>query len=1275
MFVLTKPSSPAWLRWAERALFYGMALLLLALGGAVAALRWWILPDIDAHRSAIEAQAGAALGQQVSIGAIEGRWHGLRPYLAMRHLVVRDGEGHERLRLERVSVSLSWTSLLTAELRTHRIEIVAPWLDIRREADGLIYVSGLAVNDPAAPRGFGEWLLRQEEIRVSGATVEWRDHLRAAPPLVLREVSLKLESRGNRHRFGLRATPPPALASVLDLRGDLRGTSLNRPEGWSGTLYADLGFADVDAWRPWVRLPYAIDRGRGALELWLDFAHGHLGGLTAMTRLENVRARLAADLPLLDVESVSGRLQWRRLPRGFAFEAKSLAFNVADRIRVPASNVLVEFQAAGDGQPERGRVRADRLTLSQLAGLTAYLPLTAEERQRWAELDPRGRIERLALEWQGPHAAPQRYNARADFDGLALRPWGLLPGFGNISGTLEANEKGGRVTLNGRASSVDMPRVMRHRLGFDSLNVSAHWRVRDDRVEVTVDRASFANRDLAGSVSGAYRTVPGQAGYADLSATLTRAAAPAVYQYVPQIIGEDTYTWLKGALVAGRAEEVRIRVKGDLERFPFADDRDGLFEAVAKARDVRLQYAHGWPPVEALDATIDFHGKRMEITSSRGQILGVRLARVKAVIPDLIVWDEILELEGDAQGPTQQLLRFINASPVSAWTHHFTRDMIAAGEGKLGLALRMPLRRSDATTVSGVYRFANNQLRLDPDAPPLEQLAGRIAFTERSITVPRVSGQLLGGPFTLEAKTAADGAVTLKLAGRATAAALQQSWPTPLTQRLQGEAAWSANVVVHKGQTRFAVSSDLVGLALQLPAPLNKAAAQRLPSSFERSLPTGDTELMRLKLGELVAAQVERRIDGGVPRMVRIAAAVGAAEMPGETQPGTRINVNLPALDLDAWLWMLDDKGDRATVPPLATVRLRTGTLSLLERPWRNVDLRYSGGTSGWQASVASDEITGGELSRRGEGRIVVRAKRLRVPQETPAAQSSARPGAASADWDAGWPGFEVVVDSLETDRARYGRLEVSAERRGQTLQLEQLKLTGAHGSLTAKGTTPDLGAAGQTRVSIDLDVKDVGKYLADLGYPDEVRGATASLTGSLNWRGRLTQFNLASLGGELKLEVGKGQFLKAQPGVGRLLGLMSLQSLPRRLTLDFRDVFSEGFAFDTITASMKLKDGNISTQDLVMVGPGASVTMVGSVNVVNETQDLRVKVIPSIGDSVAVAGAFAAGPAVGVAALVLQRLLKDPVGQMISYDYRITGSWDNPVVTKIPKLALEPAP
>ena len=127
-------------------------------------------------------------------------------------------------------------------------------------------------------------------------------------------------------------------------------------------------------------------------------------------------------------------------------------------------------------------------------------------------------------------------------------------------------------------------------------------------------------------------------------------------------------------------------------------------------------------------------------------------------------------------------------------------------------------------------------------------------------------------------------------------------------------------------------------------------------------------------------------------------------------------------------------------------------------------------------------------------------------------------------------------------------------------------------------------------------------------------------------------------------------------------------------MTFDFRDVFSEGFAFDRISGEAKLARGILLTQDFEMAGPSAFVSMAGEVSLPMETQNLTIKVVPEVGESVAIAATVFGTPIMGLTTLVLSKLLQNPLGRAVSYEYLVTGSWDNPSVTRI-GAAPAPAP
>jgi uncharacterized protein YhdP len=149
-------------------------------------------------------------------------------------------------------------------------------------------------------------------------------------------------------------------------------------------------------------------------------------------------------------------------------------------------------------------------------------------------------------------------------------------------------------------------------------------------------------------------------------------------------------------------------------------------------------------------------------------------------------------------------------------------------------------------------------------------------------------------------------------------------------------------------------------------------------------------------------------------------------------------------------------------------------------------------------------------------------------------------------------------------------------------------------------------------------------------------------------------------------MDINTGQFLKVDPGAAKLLGVLNLQALPRRLVLDFRDVFSQGFAFDNISGTANVVQGTATTDNLKMTGVAASVLMNGSADIARETQSLHLAVIPEINLGTASVVALAINPVVGVGSFLAQLFLRNPLMKSLTYEYNITGPWSDPQVIKL---------
>src|SRR5258706_2107723 len=719
-----------------------------AFAALVLALRLWLLPEVGRHRELIADAAQRAIGQPVRIGTIEAGWQGLRPHISLADVRIYDAQGREALVLPSVDNVLSWRSLLDRKLRLQTLVIDGPRLRMRRDAAGAIYVAGLRLADRPGEESFTDWMLGQEEIVVRNAEIEWQDEKRGAPPLALAALNLKLRNSGEEHAIGLTARPPAALGSSIELRAELAGRTLTDPGAWSGRVYAELGATDLAAWRAWIDYPLDVREGYGALRLWLTLENGALTEATADIALAQVLARLAPDLAPLELAVVQGRLQARALRDGYELGARGLQLTTAQGIAMQPTDFQIRW--GGQGAAARGTMPARLIGFEPLARLAGSLPVPQELRALIAELEPRGRLTEARLEWQGGAAALEHFTARARFADLGIRPWRGVPGFGGLSGSVEASENKGRLSLATRNTTVELPEVFpQPTLALDSLNGQVDWeRQPGGGVLLRFGSMSFANAHAAGNVSGTYLYPGSGRGTVDVSATLTRADGARIGLYLPsgRHMGEDVRSWLVAAIVDGHASDVRVRLKGDLRDFPFVDPAKGQFLVTAHVEHGVLDYVEGWPRIQEVEGELQFERDHMLIVGRHGSILGTRLANGRVSMERVGQPGPHLGGSGQAQGPTAQVLKFIYDSPVHDMIDGATDAVTAGGQGLLRLKLDLPLAALETTKVAGEFEVNGNSIKLNRQLPPFERATGRLDFTESGFSIPRVTARLFGGP-------------------------------------------------------------------------------------------------------------------------------------------------------------------------------------------------------------------------------------------------------------------------------------------------------------------------------------------------------------------------------------------------------------------------------------------------------------------------------------------------------------------------------------------------
>ncbi|MGZ8196725.1 MAG: YhdP family protein, partial [Burkholderiales bacterium] len=1074
--------------WTTRALIWSLVAATFVCATFVLSLRYWVLPNIDVYRDDIAAAVSRAANARITIGRISAQWDGMRPHLKLDDVAVYDNAGRRALELSRVDSTLAWRSLLTFAVHFHALDIHRPSLAVRRDVNGIVSIAGLEVKPQAQRSGFGDWLLQQPDVEVHDAVVSWTDELRAAPPLALSGVNLRIVNRGSRHRFGLRAVPPADLAGPIDVRGDLRGDTLELLSEWNGRLFVQLGHVDLAAWSAWINMPAEVTRGSGGLRAWLTFSHDELTEAVADLTLSNVRGRLREELPVLELDRLAGRLTWKALAGGFEFSTSRLALAAAGTTLEP-TDFLLRSVAARDGV-RQGELHANALNLAPLVMLADKLPIDDELRAHLHAYSPRGALRDLVVKWTGEWNAPRQYSARGRFESLAFNRVEKLPGISGLSGNIDGTEKGGTLHVTGERVKLDMPQVFAAPIDIDTLTAQIGWTRAQNRHEFRFNNVSFANADAAGTVFGSYRSAPKGRGELDLTGSLARADARGVARYLPITGFAKLRPWLERAIIAGRSNDVRFRVKGNLDDFPFGEDRRGLFHVAAKMSGGALEYHERWPRIENIEGDLQFRGRRMEFLARQGTIYGVKLGRVQGEIPDLKAIPEVLTVSGDAEGPTSDFLQFAAASPVADMIEHFADGVQAEGRGRLALKLTLPIGQPAASKVSAVYQFTGNQFVFERDVPAIEQASGRIEFTESSVRIPTVTAVLLGGPVTISASNQRDG-VRVTMQGRINADNVRKAGGPVWMQDLRGSTDWRGVLTLRKRIPDLVIESNLQGVSSTLPAPFAKTAAETVPFRLERRHTGSQQDRISFAYGNIVKADFARRTDGGKTLIERGAVRLGGGEAGELDKAGVWVRGALKYLDFDEWL-AFSRSGEGAGSYTLAGIDLKLAQVDFFGRRFHDLAVTAMPQGAAMQIALAGREVEGNATWRgEGKGRFTARFKKLALISVDAKPPAQVKPATAKSQE---LPALDIVAEQFQHGQKQLGRLELNAVHQERDWKIERLRISNPDAVLAADGVWQGWQTQPRTQLTVRMDVTDAGKALARWGMPPGIRRGTAKI-------------------------------------------------------------------------------------------------------------------------------------------------------------------------------------
>ncbi len=1295
-------------RWSA-ALFALLTVLLATLVGLVRLAS----PLVPAYRADVETWASAAIHHPVQIRAMgaELGWHG--PEITLEDVrILSSDRARVVVSAQEVQLGLSVWSLLQGKLpRPSRIVLVAPQAELHRDAQGAFSIAGL---EGAVQNGPTDWHATLSELFSQSAVLAVKGgrltYLEAGDPhlMLFQGVDVQLDNAADSHAISGDAQLPLEFGRSVAFTLKVEGEGIDTGQwDWKGELEGKA-LQLPRLLHYWKEYDGRVARGVSDFDAKLEMRHGVLQAFSVDVNAADLvpAPKTQAAAMAAAFQSISGAVSWTRSDSGWKLTGRKVQLARGTQVW-PRGDFTLEYSADTGGVTWTGA--AGFLRLQDLTALSAWLPAEQfKDLPRLYAFAPAGDVSAVAFKLRINGSSLGNWAAKARFQGLGLHKAEGWPGFSGMEGSLDLDQTGGKVDLATRDADVDFTPLFRWPLHADSLELTAKASHDIHGWQVSTGAFRVSNQDAAahGSVAMQF-PADGSAPRLDLDATVDRADAKNKSLYFPVgIMPKDVVQWLDSSIKAGQVPSGSVSIHGKTSDFPF-DKGGGVFDIQFHLLHGELDYADDWPGLKDLDADVRFLDQGLQAKAHSGKVAGDDITGATASFADL--GTGVLKVDGGAKGDASNALAFLRSKPLRQFIGGYLDGLDAAGPTDSSLHLVLPVENLDKFELHGLTSLRGVSFRPKGVSDvALEKLQGALSYDKDGLATRGVEGEFLGGPVHIviqPGRGKQSGTAEFSAQGSVEAAALMAALkPVPETW-LEGKTQWRLDGRVPNAPATstagFSVNlhTDLQGMAVKLPAPFSKQAGDTLPLSFGIRLVDEDTLACNAAYGGALQAKLTFARQGDAWGFDRGDLHVGAGAPALPEDHGFVLTGTLDRFSWDDWKPFVPTStlsapaaqpaaAGAAPLPDAVQgVDLTVGRFQVLGQTLDKLHLVMARQDGGWQAKLDSAAAAGTltlPTKVDADHPLVLNMDRLlltRAPQGAPAAATAGIPPAAApaARYDPRRiPALRFSGKRLEYGELKLGGANFNLKPLQDGVALEDIKVDSDTFSITGDGTwtvTP----AGMQRSSLDMSVKshDVGKTLQDLGFAPAISGSKGEITANLNWQDSPLGEVAATLGGTLHVKLENGQIVDVQPGAGRVFGLLSLNALPRRLLLNFSDVFSKGFGYDSIEGDFTLQNGDAYTQDLQVKGPAAKITLIGRTGIAKRDFDEALVVDPSVGATLPVVGALAGGVGVGAVVFLLTEIFKKPISAAGQTRYHLTGTWDNPVLTKqgAPPAVTKPNP
>ena len=1263
-----------------------MPVLFLILIGIARALT----PILDEYRVPIATFITEKTQLSTHIENLEGSWHWFQPMVKIHGIILaQPNVPDQRLTIQEVDVSFNLFSSLwhwSPEIGTVSVYGSSASF-IQTPSGGWIFQNlGASSSATINTNQLLQWILTRDRIRFSHVNLTFIPQ--GNVPVKLNDINLDLLTFTQEHLLDIEANVVKKNHhSSVELFSHFKKLKNqgNAVEAHTHLMIKNITLSD---WLPSV-LPYDLSLSGHLSQMniiattqgkTVQTLSCHLSGeALSLSRTAKPEQPLP---PVLHTDQLIMGFQLTHSGVDWHAQMGSWQSVVNGRTSKNQATVSVHYPSEQGFQIEAELADVDLATAQMLL---AFMPQATA--QAWAEkllpLHLSGHLTNITAHVSQTPNLGRDYALDASLDNLSWASWHTLPAFTGVNGKIHITPKGGQAALSGDDINTDFPVIFRAPVQHLTWDTVVNWVQQDGGwlLQSQATHASLPAGDINGKLS-LFLPADDRSSVIDLDADVNihQLTKQNIHDFLPvNIMPQIVVTWLDTNLSGIGQTSAHLILKGPLRYFPF-DAGNGQFQISAPFNDASLFVSAGWPHANGVSGNMLFSGRTMAIQVSKGDLSGAHIHNTEVNIPQMgSKTGTVLQIKGQAEGDASALFNFLIHSPLKTNLSLPLQETVANGPVQLGLNLSIPLDALTSLIWSGQLDLGGVSVKVPAWQFGLDGLVGQWDIDQGQWKTTGLKAQFMGWPLLLSTvdTPGLQGIIPhLQFSTVFDIQALTQRYPFAFDTLISGKTPIQGDFKVTEDKAiRLSLSSNLEGVTVHLPLIFQKTAASTLPVTADLAWPDKGLPTVRFQYGTVAAGIF---LLNTLPQLAIKAGhmVLGNSTPPVLPNAGVTVTVDLPVCSTAVW-----QSTEEKIKPFLASLAAQKTSMHLDTWPAFLNEVQLScgvltlGGTTFHQMivgiqpkgamtvlSIQSPDAVG-EINWPHAGNhqpLTVHMQHLNWPASHTASTPTELDPAALPPVTAEISDFKYLGHTL-------GDISVNSSSIPQGAKINIAIAAGK--PLQGKIALTWLNRPVKTEMTGQLQSQDLLTLLNAWAHSAHISSEDSTLQFNVGWPAAPMNFAFARLNGQVTLTINNGTILgldkstDAKIGLGRLLTLLSLQSLPDRLRTGYA---KNGFNFTRFLATLTLANGQATITQAVLTSPIAGATITGQIDLVAQAYHMTVTIFPHLTSSVPVAATLVGGPIVGVVAWAADKVLSPAVNTITQDRYSVTGSWSNPVITKL---------